>query len=106
MNREYAENWLVVILSMLMAIAGVAALRVLLGLNHHSWGVAYVATGMTASIRWTSKGVGWTSWSVLRGVICLMGGLYACQLMGYTMGPVRPVRWVPEEVMVEIGRVR
>jgi hypothetical protein len=67
MNREHAENWLVVTLSVLMAIAGVAALRVLLGLNHHYWGLAYVATGMTASIRWTSKGVGWTSWSCCEG---------------------------------------
>ncbi len=105
MNREHAENLLVVTLSALMAIAGVAALRVLLGLDYHSWGLAYLAMGMTASIRRTSKGINWTTWSMLRGLICLMGGLYACQLMGYPMGPVRPERWVPEDVVMAIARV-
>ena len=106
MGRRDAEDLLVVTLTVLLAIFGVAALRTLVGLDYHHWFVAYLAMGLTASIRRTSDGVGCTMGSVLRGVACLLAGLNACQSMGYTVGSFRPSLWLPEEVVMAIARLR
>ena len=99
------ENPLVVMTTALMAISGVVAMRTLLGMDHLHWAVAYLAMGLTASIRRTSGGNDCSAWSALRGVACLLAGLYACQLMGYPVDSYRPSTWMPEDVAVAITRL-
>jgi hypothetical protein len=106
MGRRDSENLLVVTLTVALAISGVAALRALVGLDYHHWCAAYLAMGLTASIRRTSDGIDCTMWSALRGVASLLAGLCACQSMGYTVGSFWPSAWLPEEVVMAIARLR
>jgi hypothetical protein len=96
MARERVENPWVVIGTCLLAVVGVMAIRVILGLDFRFWGAAYLAMGLTASIRRTSEGSDCTTWSALRGIGCLVFGLQATHWLGYPENSLRSVALVPE----------
>jgi hypothetical protein len=106
MTGQDDENPLVVSITALMAISGVAAMRIVLGYDYRHWAVAYLAMGLTASIRRTSAGSGFSAWSALRGVACLVAGLYASQLMGYPMDSLGSPLRLPDELEVAVDRLR
>lgn len=102
MRRRDAENPLVVMLTASMAIVGVVALRGLMTMDFRHWALAYVAMAMTAAVRRTQAGIDCSSWSLLRGLACLMVGLYTCRWLGYPMNLSLPTDWVPEEVAMAL----
>lgn len=106
MRREHEESPLVAVAAVLMAVGGVVAMRCLLGMGYHRWAVVYMAMGLTASIRRTSAGNDVSTWSALRGLACLMVGLWACRWLGYPIGSLMPQPWAPDELTEAIAQFR
>ena len=106
MRSDRAEQPLVVVLTCLLAILGVMALRIVLRLDYQLWSVAYLAMALTAAIRRTSAGTDYSTLSALRGVACLVFGLYLTQTLGYPGSSYRSADLVPEELVANINRFR
>ena len=101
-----SENLLVVTITCLLAVGGVVLLRVGLGLGYQHWASAYLAMGLTASIRRTSAGTDSTVGSALRGFGCLLLGLYASELLGYPAAWRVPPELIPGEVAAALAGIR
>ena len=106
MASERAENQWIVATTCLLAILGVILLRTTLGLNYQVWFMAYLAMGLTASIRRTSAGNTFSVWSALRGIGCLVIGLYLTRRLGYHGISYCSAALVPNELIDAFDRVR
>jgi hypothetical protein len=106
MRSDRAEDPLVVTLTCLLTILGVMALRIGLRLDYQLWSVAYLGMALTASIRRTSRGNDCSTLSALRGVACLVVGLYMTHSLGYPMSSFHQPDLVPEELVANINRFR
>ena len=106
MRSDREEDPLVVTLTCLLTILGVMALRIGLRLDYQLWSVAYLGMALTASIRRTSRGNDCSTLSALRGVACLVVGLYVTQSLGYPGSSFHQPDLVPEELVANINRFR
>lgn len=104
-HDQNEDPWIVTV-TCLLAVLGVVFLRAGLSLDYRWWFAAYVAMGMTASIRRTSAGNGFSVWSGIRGIACLIIGLYAIQRLGYFGISYHTAALVPGDLIEAFDRVK